>query len=333
MNNGTATAARPLVSVIVEGYNESHDLGTVADTLAALSHQDFPLDRVEVVLVGTFAQVSAWNDLGTRWPSFHGVKTVAADGAHYFQLKNAGAAAADGEILAFTDSDACAQPGWLGAITQGIGRQGADVVVGPSLFRDENGVSDSALMQTAASISWGFTVGKNRNGRPSSPPSFLSHNVAMRAEAFRRFKYRTDLGRTCGAQLLCSALRDAGANFALQPGQKVAHAFTWRWWLANFHFRAGYEVFMFRRLDKNYPNRWIARTKLFEPLVTLVWHVLINVPRWFRYSTFIGISAARRVALLPLLVGMSIAASTSEMLGMYATLIRPQAMKRWAETS
>ena len=43
---------RPLVSVVVEGYNESLSLGRASAAIDALLEQDFPLEQVEVILVG-----------------------------------------------------------------------------------------------------------------------------------------------------------------------------------------------------------------------------------------------------------------------------------------
>src|SRR4029077_18538317 len=45
----TETGA-PQVWVVVEGYNETLSPGSVADTMEGLRCQEFPLDRVEVIL-------------------------------------------------------------------------------------------------------------------------------------------------------------------------------------------------------------------------------------------------------------------------------------------
>jgi glycosyltransferase involved in cell wall biosynthesis len=320
---------RPLVSVVVEGYNEAHHLGTAEDTIRALCGQDFPLGRVSVTLVGSSAQAAAWRARFTDPAPFLSVEAVTADEASYYQLKNIGGARVRGEVIAFTDSDATPERGWLAAIVEGI-EEGADVVVGPSLFSSERRGPESALMQAAASIAWGFVV-KVRDERASG--GFLSHNVAVRADSFRRHPYPQELGRTCGSPLLYRALAGARQKFALKPGQRVAHAFTWGWWLGTFHFRAGYEVYWIRRLDPAYPNHWIARTWLLEPPLTTLWHMLLDVPQWFRFAKLLRLGRARRLALLPLVVLLSAAARGSEMAGMYCTIFANERMKRWAEAS
>jgi hypothetical protein len=66
-------ATRPLVSVVIDGYNETNGLGTASNTMDALEGQDFPLDQVEVILVGTTDQVTEWRatyaapDAVRRW--------------------------------------------------------------------------------------------------------------------------------------------------------------------------------------------------------------------------------------------------------------------------
>lgn len=325
------TASKPLISVVVEGYNESRELGTASATMNALKQQDFPLDRVEVVLVGSPVQTDEWKRLYSNGTPFLSVKTVEIEKANYYELKNRGASIATGEIIAFTDSDVLPKPTWLSSAALAIAN-GADVVVGPSLFRNDRGFSpDSILMQVAASITWGWILGKNQGGQLPQPVGFMDHNVIFRGETFRSHQYRTEFGRICASPLLYRAIANAGAKIVLHPKQQVAHYFSWRYWLVSLHFRYGYEVFALRRLDKDYPNQWIARTMILEPLVTMAWHVMLDIRRWFRFSRILEINWLRTGALLPVLTVMSVVARGAEMFGMYATLLAPNAMKQWAE--
>jgi glycosyltransferase involved in cell wall biosynthesis len=322
-----------LVSVVVEGYNESLDLGCVDDTMCGLARQSFPLDAVEVILVGTAAQAREWQRTYASGMPFRRVEAVGADGAHYYQLKNVGAQQAAGEIIAFIDSDTCPEPGWLEAIASGI-RSGADAVAGLSLFRSDSGFGPyAAAMEAAASISWGFVVGGQTRARSPRARGFLSHNVGFRAETFRRHPYRTDLGRTCAGSFLYRTLTQSGATIVLQPAQRVAHTFSLRWWLSRLHVRFGYEVYLLRRLNDAAAARWVMRLSVLEPLLTMVWHSLLDVPQWLRFSRLLGAGATRRIALLPLVVGMSLAARGAEMVGMYRAILSPEAMRRFAESN
>lgn len=324
---------RPMISVIVEGYNESRELGTAHETMQALRNQQFPLNQVEIILVGSPAQTQEWQQTYAAQTEFFAVKTLALDGEHYYELKNVGADIATSEIVAFTDSDVRPKPTWLSAIADAI-QAGADVVAGPSLFRPIHGGTspDSPLMRVFASISWGWIVGKHRQGSFLGAVGFMDHNVAMRAEVFRNHRYRTEFGRVIASPLLYRALANAGLTLAIQPQQQAAHHFTFKYWIFNLHFRYGYEVFHLRRLDHHYPNQWIAQTRILEPLVTMVWHMLLDIPKWFRFSSLLNTNWAYRVAMLPVVIVLSAIAHTAEMIGMYSTLIAPQAMEQWSRT-
>jgi glycosyltransferase involved in cell wall biosynthesis len=329
------SAGRPRVSVVIEGYNESLDLGSADDTIAGLLQQDFPLDQVEVVLVGSPAQIAAWR---ARWGSstaFFRVVAVAAEGAHYYALKNEGVRHASAEILALIDSDARPEPGWLTALVEAI-EGGAEVSAGVTLFRGEHGLDPShPLLQAAASISWGFVV--PRSADPAAPPAgFLSHNVGFRAATFRRHAYRTDLGRTCAGSFLFEALRASGARIEFAPRQRVAHVFSLGWWVLRLHRRFGYEVLLLRRLDGTQKHGWLARVPWMpwlEPPLTTVWHVALDAPRWLRFARAAGVPRGRRVVLLPLVLALSCLARGGEMLGMLQTIAAPEAMKRFAESN
>ncbi len=325
---------KPVVSVIVEGYNESRDQGKAVNTIEALQHQDFPAHHVEIILMGSAAQVRDWKILYAQSTPFWGIQAVEAQGLSYLQLKNLGAQFASAEILAFTDSDVYPHRTWLSSLVDGI-RGGGDVSIGLSLFKSAtNWEWNRATRLAAASITWGWVVGKQLDPDRNIPypVGFMDHNFGLRAETFRRHRYSTTFGRLCGGPLLTRSFLDGGAKLVLQPRQRVTHYFSWLYWLKCLHFRYGYEVFMLRRMNDQYPNQWISRTKIFEPVMTMMWHILLDVPRWFRISRLLDVHPVRWVMLLPLVIVMSCMARTAEMVGMYFTMVAPDTMKRWAES-
>lgn len=325
-------ANNPLISVIVEGYNESLELGAAEAVVDSLKTQSFPAERVEVILVGSGRQAEEWRKVFAAEKSFFAFKTIGNDDWHYYELKNKGAEAARGEILALIDSDVVPEKTWLENIHRGIAEKGADALAGVSLFRDENNLltSGNPILQTAASISWGFILPRREGAMPNA---FLSHNLGIRSEVFARHKYRTDLGRTCAGSFLYNNLRDAEAAVVFQPEQRIAHNFTFWWWLSRLHLRFGYEVYRLRRIDNKYPNKSVAKLGFLEPLVSFFWHVLLDVPQWFRFSRVLRLGNARKLSLLPLLVCMSCLARGAEMSGMYLTIMFPERMKKRAERS
>lgn len=326
--------ARPTVSVIIEGYNEAQGLGRIATTIEALKAQDFPAAEVEIILIGGPSQVKAWRTLVDAASPFWALRAMEATGPSYLLLKNDAAASASADILALTDSDVYPHRTWLTSLVAGI-REGADVSIGLSLFKSATSWEwREATRVVAASITWGWIVGKTLDParRLPIPVGFMDHNVGIRSEVFRRYPYRTDLGRLCGAPLLTRRFLDAGLRLVVQPYQRVTHSFSWTYWLKSLHFRYGCEVFMLRRLNRRYPNQWIAHTWMFEPFITLAWHILLDLPRWFRVSRLLDIPVARRVLLLPLLILLSCAARIAEAAGMCAMLAAPESMRAWAES-
>ncbi len=116
--NRVALPRYPRVSVIVCSYNGGK---TLRDCLEALDRVDYP--DFEIVFVddgskdGTPQIVQAWREArekhreeGRRLPDFIGI-TQKNLGLSY--ARNAGAHAATGEVLAYTDSDCMADPDWL----------------------------------------------------------------------------------------------------------------------------------------------------------------------------------------------------------------------------
>jgi len=72
------------------------------------------------------------------------------------------------------------------------------------------------------------------------------------------------------------------------------------------------------------------RLHLLEPVLTMIWHVVRDVPQWFRYSRAVGWGIAGQIAALPLLLLFSLLARGSEMIAMYATMANPARMEAFS---
>jgi glycosyltransferase involved in cell wall biosynthesis len=318
--------------VVVEGYNEVQLATSVTDVLDWLARQDYPLERVELVLVGNEAQYRDWREMAESEARFHRVVVVEAEGALYYELKNKGAARASGEIIAFVDSDVRPHPNWLSAIVRSVA-EGADVTAGVSTFWNRTRLRiPRALLDVASSVSFGHVVGADSGSGALVAGGIVAHNFGARAETFRSINFRTDpLGRNCGAAFLYHDLREAGARIELVPGQRADHSFSPKWFLYPFHIRVGWEEYALRRVGPNPPSRWTRRAGPFEPLVAMPWYVCLDLRAWLRYSKALGLGAPRRWGRWPLILIPSIAARIAGMVGAYAAMLRPARARAWAE--
>jgi len=318
-----------MISVVIEGFNESGNLGCVSDTMAALAKQDYPLKQINVILVGTPDQAAQWQSAWAACNTFASIETVGCDGGNYYSFKNAGAVRSGDEIIAFIDSDVTPGPQWLSSIADSIGR-GADVSVGISAFRGAHGRGLIPFLILALSaVAWGWVIGR-RSGNAFPVNGFHGHNVAFRARSFQSLKFRDDLGRSAGSLLLYQRSRDAGLKFMLQPGQQGTHSFSLAG-LLKFHVFVGYEVMTARRLNSRLPNGWTSHTGFLQPLVCLAMHSIFDVPQSYRYATLMGLGPARRAGFVCVAGLLSLPCRAIQSTSMYLTMLAPRRMRHWSE--
>ncbi|QPN63427.1 glycosyltransferase family 2 protein [Synechococcus sp. CBW1004] len=319
-----APPSKPLISIAIEAYNEeANNLSPPVDTIAALCTQDFPLELVELILIGSPRQFEYWGHFCLPEDAFWNVHLlpISASNAHYWQLKNEAAKVAQADYLAFIDCDCLPGPRWLPALAEAL-RNGADVSVGFSQYRTERLDANSALMLAAALPSWGFVL-----ARRSTPQAgaLVAHNFAIRRDLMLRHKFST-LKHSFPSSLLYFDLLRSGARFSFQPDQRVAHGMTFRWWLTRMHFRRGWETYIGRQSDPDWPRiKALEQIPLIEPIILRFALVCRDARHWFRYSHHLGLQRTRALCLFPLAVVASLLARSAEMAGMYAALLAPDA--------
>jgi len=97
----------PFVSVIVPAYNEERFLPQCLDSLACV---DYPREKLEVIVVDNGS-----TDATREIAEGRGARVLRDDSRNVSGLRNLGAKAAGGEILAFVDADCVVSPRWLKA--------------------------------------------------------------------------------------------------------------------------------------------------------------------------------------------------------------------------
>jgi glycosyltransferase involved in cell wall biosynthesis len=119
----------PFVSVVIPTFDRRV---LVLLALDAIAHQTYPPERMEVILVDN-GSVDGTSDLvqGRSWPWRLRLERFESNRSPA-EARNAGIALADGDVVAFTDSDCRPTPTWLEALVAGF-VQGVGLVQGYTL--------------------------------------------------------------------------------------------------------------------------------------------------------------------------------------------------------
>jgi glycosyltransferase involved in cell wall biosynthesis len=167
----------------------------------------------------------------------HGARCVRLDRPGLSLARNAGAAAATGEAIAFLDDDCLADPGWVGALCRGFGDPAVDVVTGQLLPAELETDAQLLFLRYAHMDRRGFVPARFSAAHPPSKHWPLDAwrmgsggNLAVRKRAFARFGgFREDLGLGTPARggedlfLLWQAIR-SGSTVVYRPDALAWHA-------------------------------------------------------------------------------------------------------------
>ncbi len=101
----------PTISIIIPAYNAKN---TISSCLTAVLHQTISKERYEVIVVDD----SSTDNTKEIVQSFPDIKCITISHGGPALARNAGAKAAIGELLAFTDADCAPNPDWLEKMTE-----------------------------------------------------------------------------------------------------------------------------------------------------------------------------------------------------------------------
>lgn len=216
----TDPAQKPLsFSVIVASWQRPDWLKRCLKSLTQLDHEDF-----EIVVVAD-ADGLAKTDGAL-------IKRVLFETPNLSAARNAGISEAAGEVCAFIDDDAVAEPMWLRHLQSAFESQRADAVVG--YVRGRNGFSYQSRFQSIDAEAETHTETVESNEQPFTPTltperavKLVGTNMAIRRdvlgkvggfdEAFRYYLDDTDISLR---------LAKSGYKSAVAPMAQVHHAFA-----------------------------------------------------------------------------------------------------------
>lgn len=195
-----------LVSVIIPSLNSP----VIDRALAAVRAQDFDLAQVEVLVVGKDEPGLVEEDGLVRLIDMGRPRSAAAN-------RNAGIAAARGQILCFTDSDCMPAPDWLTRLTAPLLRGEAQVVGGGIAFDADN------YWTLCDNISWFYqSLAEASPGERYSLPSL---NLGMHRAVIEAVGLFDERYAVSGEDMDWTA-RARGRGYALhfEPRAVVKHA-------------------------------------------------------------------------------------------------------------
>ena len=144
------------------------------------------------------------------------VRVVAVREKRYYEKKNAGAAAANGAVLIFLDSDVLPEDQWLHHLLSSFSQADAAVVAGATYLEP------ATLYARAVAAFWFFPPRSNEEGLVPAETIF-GNNIAFRRQVFLEHPYPVS-GQFRGQQgELVRHLREKGFQIFLQRGARCAH--------------------------------------------------------------------------------------------------------------
>ncbi|MHA7836752.1 MAG: glycosyltransferase [bacterium] len=210
-----AGGGRPIdVSVVVE-MDTREITGGIYDTLASLrswiGQADALAPRRCEILVSSSASVPEVQALATPATP---VRLLRTPGASYYGLKNAGARAASGRIVVFSDSDCRPADGYLEAVVAAFGDPEVLCAAGVTEY---DGKGLLTRIQTATSFGYLFRGDRFLERLPA-----LSHNVAIRRDDYESDPFGPFQGRSRGDAFFTDACR-LRAPIPIVSGMRILH--------------------------------------------------------------------------------------------------------------
>ncbi len=201
-------------SVIVPSYNRPQELARCLGSLAAL---DFPKERFEVIVVDDGSDTPAAAAV-ERFVGSLNVTSIRQTNQGPAAARNAGARAASGTFLAFTDDDCAAAPGWLSALFPVLRREPEALAGGCTV----NALPENAC-SSASHLIHEF-VCAHYNASPGEPRFFASNNIALAADVFRASGGFDPQFRTAEDRDFCDRHLASGRPMIYVPTALIHHS-------------------------------------------------------------------------------------------------------------
>ena len=224
-SNAQRSASLPSVSVVIPVYNGER---TIRQCLDALLQVSYPQDRLEIIVVDNNS-TDGTPDIVAEYPV---TLIYERNKQTSYAARNAGIQRAAGDIVAFTDADCVADPGWLEALVQPFTNRSVAGVLGKVASFEPTGLVEA------------FTVKADPLGYTElgGLVSMITANVAYRRDVLSKLGgFRSELPTGADIDLGWRVQRMPDAEVEYVPTAIVYHMH--RTTLAGLHrqyYRYGY---------------------------------------------------------------------------------------------
>ncbi len=144
------------------------------------------------------------------------LRLLPVEGMGYYQLKNAGAGAATGEIVILLDCDVIPEPGWLEAMLTPFLDAKIEVVTGQTY------IGPDTLYAKSAALFWVFPLRRGESGLIKVKHAF-ANNAAFRRKLFLCHPYPDEEMHRGNCRLLSRDLFARGVDIHQQLAARVNH--------------------------------------------------------------------------------------------------------------
>lgn len=225
---------QPFFSIVIATYNREAQLVRCLQSLARLN---YPRDRFEAIVVDDGSETSP----EAVAPSFRGrfdVALLTQPHAGPAAARNAGAARARGQFLAFTDDDCGPDPDWLNALAARLATT-PDHLIGGRIVNALPGNLCSTASQLLVSYLYTYY-----NADPGRARFFTTNNLCVSADRFHATGgFNTTYTRTAAEDRdFCDRWLHHGYRMTYAPEAIVQHAHTMTlrtFWHQHFNYGRG----------------------------------------------------------------------------------------------
>ncbi len=224
-----------MFSIIIPTYNRPREL---AACLGALARLDYPRNLFEVIVVDDGSAVSLQSVIAAFEREIR-ISSIAQRNEGPSSARNAGAAHARGEILAFTDDDCLPAPGWLKTLAERFAGAADAVMVGGCTVNALAENPYATASQLIVEIGYDY-----HNGDAEHARFFTANNLALPAAQFKALG-----GFDAAFALTASEDRELCGRWLHQGYRMIyarevlvyhAHALDWRsFWRQHFTYGRG----------------------------------------------------------------------------------------------